>query len=328
MNKLIGIGDRSLLGTDLSLLKKCILFYDRIIVNSNDNLSLNEELEKTINEVKKELIRTNKLMEYSSILKLIAEGFITSHNQMNINLKREFTPEEKNYCDNLMKLWGDDWDNNLEMYTKNVTLRFDKSNNILMEDSEKLKKYYYSVQKAGDYRSRLFSYCSNIGSLNETYLPITQVIDWTNFSVTNQPKASIVNLIINNLPAVDMANNLDKIIEFKFDNDTISKKLGLRQWINKSSKGDFDIKELNEELEYQLNEYKMHIEYHKLKYNNKRLSILLTFPFEFIKNPMGTVSKLFDIREGKLDLVESERTAPGREFSFIHKANVLFQPSN
>ncbi len=137
---------------------------------------------------------------------------------------------------------------------------------------------------------------------------------------------SVVNLVVPRLPKPNDSTPWERIIEFRNDPDAKAPLLSLRRWIRKSVQTIDSLKEIAEELEYLIEEYRSFLRLHEIKSRAGLLEVIVTSGGEIAENLVklrfGELAKLpFKMRQQELKLLEAERNAPGHEISYIVKAN-------
>jgi hypothetical protein len=106
--------------------------------------------------------------------------------------------------------------------------------------------------------------------------------------------------------------------------------LALRRWIRKISTEEMSKAEIEEEIEWLINEFQAHIKYHKIKATTETLEALVKAPLEIIEGLVKLkLSKIpepfFALKKRQLMLMEAELNAPGKELSYIIKTREAFQ---
>jgi hypothetical protein len=142
-------------------------------------------------------------------------------------------------------------------------------------------------------------------------------------------KGKTIEVVISNLPLPSDTTPWEQILDFKKDPDSRERLLSLRQWIRDVSTGNIQQFELEEKLEYLLEKYRAHMALHKMKLYGGALQTFVTTTADAIENVVkarvGRIAKgLFEINEKRVALLEAERTAPGREVSYLIKADQTF----
>src|SRR5690606_17726888 len=106
--------------------------------------------------------------------------------------------------------------------------------------------------------------------------------------------------------------------------------LNLRRWIRKISSENLPSTEIEEEIEWLINEFQTHMKFHKMKANTETLEVIVKTPLEIIENLVKLkLSKLpeplFALKKRQITLIEAELNAPGRELAYIIKSKDAFQ---
>jgi hypothetical protein len=122
-----------------------------------------------------------------------------------------------------------------------------------------------------------------------------------------------------NIPWVDL-------IQFKNDEENITKLRSLRLWLQKSASKDNPSIILKEEIEHLLYEYQKYMKIQHKKYTTGVISSLVTSSPEIVGSLLSfnfgaAIKSLFNFRGHQLGIQEAEMAAPGREVSYISKVN-------
>ncbi len=138
-------------------------------------------------------------------------------------------------------------------------------------------------------------------------------------------KNDILELVINKLPVPSADTPWEKIIDFRNDPETQNKLLALKNWISEIPRSNFSIPEVEERLDHLTQEYRSYMELQRIKSNTGTLETIFVTTAEVVENllrlsPSKATKSLFAIRNRKIALLESEKSAPGREVAFIIKA--------
>lgn len=176
-----------------------------------------------------------------------------------------------------------------------------------------------------DYHARLTSVILEKIKPNLSITPMIENLHDTEFG----KETEVIKLIIKNLPIPSKIIPLDEILDFKSDKDNRRRYLGLVNWINKISKSNLNINEINDELEFYTLEFENRLKLEKTKYNLTNLEVIVSLPIEiienFIKLNWSKIPKsLFQFRKNKVNLLIGESKAPGREVAYLSYANEKF----
>lgn len=87
--------------------------------------------------------------------------------------------------------------------------------------------------------------------------------------------------------------------------------------------------EVEEKLEYLIDQYRKHMRLHRMKTNVGTLETVVTTGAEFLGDLMSfnwgkAAEALFSLRRRRVTLLEGELTAPGTEVAYIVKARETF----
>lgn len=166
-------------------------------------------------------------------------------------------------------------------------------------------------------------------------LPIITTLFETGYSyeLTNAKKRDVIRVVLNKLPLPDNMTPWEKIIDYRDDPDNQKNLLGLRRWIRKISTKELSKAEIEDEIEWQINEFQRHMKYHKIKANTETLEVLVKAPLEIIENLVKLkLSKLpepfFAVQKRKLMLMEAEMNNPSKELAYIIKSREAFSLKN
>jgi hypothetical protein len=202
-----------------------------------------------------------------------------------------------------------------------------KSENI--NEIQKGLDKYLQIFLNTDPRTRSFS--AIIGELeNFTTIPILKNFESFDFPAKNHGlKQDIVKLVINAMPTPNEDVSWEQILDFKSDSDSRSKFLAIRNWINEVSISNLKLNEIQEKLEYLIDQYEKHMRFHNLKSKKGILEAIVITSAEIAENlaklKVGELAKgLFSIKNKQLYLMEEEMKAPGREVAYISKARERF----
>lgn len=143
-------------------------------------------------------------------------------------------------------------------------------------------------------------------------------------------KSEVSQIVIKKLPLPSNETPWEQITDYRNDSDNQKSLLSLRRWIRKISAGNVPLVEIEEELDWLINEFQNHMRLHKIKANTETLEVFTKTPFEIIENIIKLkFSKLpepiFILKKRQIKLMEAELNAPGREIAYIIKTKEAFQ---
>ncbi len=190
------------------------------------------------------------------------------------------------------------------------------------------------VSKTNLIKEQHFSVIRLLSIIMEITNEITAVtmFPYTEYSreVPNSIKSNVAQIVINKLPLPRNDTPWEQVIDYRNDPENQNNLLGLRQWIRKISKEELSKTEIEDEIEWRINEFQNHLKFHKMKANTETLEIIVKAPLEIIENLVKLkFSKLpepfFAVKKRQINLMEAELNAPGREMAYIIKTRDTFQ---
>lgn len=194
-----------------------------------------------------------------------------------------------------------------------------------LERSEYINMLYNVI---GSLRSRLIAdYLTRIGECDACSLWHVPGKIPQSFGSLNE--GAVIQLVLTKFPLPDDSVPLERIVDFRDNPATNKMRTSLRRWIHGVVRRQMIRSEANVELEDLINQYEAAMDIAQIKYSNGRLEIVLTAMAESFENllrikPGKTIKSLFDIRRRRVNLLEAETKAPGREISLISKARKEF----
>ncbi|MFB9080576.1 hypothetical protein ACFFLS_20795 [Flavobacterium procerum] len=90
--------------------------------------------------------------------------------------------------------------------------------------------------------------------------------------------------MLTKLPVPDENVSWQQIIDCRSDPDSAARFTALRVWMQDISRQDYTRHEISERIDYLLNEYKMHLKFHKLKYAHSGMRIFVAAAADIIEN--------------------------------------------
>jgi len=114
--------------------------------------------------------------------------------------------------------------------------------------------------------------------------PIIDELKLPSKTAVTSRKAEIIKIILNFLPIPDELVSWEQILDYRNDPDSKERALSLRRWINRLSGEKLSIAEIQDEVEWLMNEYQKHMNLHKMKVNLMTLEAFVKAPLELIEN--------------------------------------------
>jgi hypothetical protein len=139
----------------------------------------------------------------------------------------------------------------------------------------------------------------------------------------------LFDLILSKFPIPNASVPLQDIVEFRKEAKTQELLLQFRYWMNKVMRSEVSPTELDDEIEFLMNEYSRCMKHAKMKYRLGTIRVIATLPAEFVENVVrlrfrNAVEAIFKLVDRKVELIEAKSSAPGRELSYILLANERF----
>ncbi len=180
---------------------------------------------------------------------------------------------------------------------------------------------------------RIFSYLTRAYSIQLRELQNIDAFPVFSISIPEDTekinKSDVIQITIKSLPVPDNRTSWEQILEFRSDSDSYSKFLALRNWMNEVSKGELSSIEIEQKLEYLIDQYQQHMKLHKMKTNAGTLQTFITTSAEVLGDLASfkwgkAAETLFALKNRKVALLEGELKSPGNEVAYIIKAQESF----
>jgi hypothetical protein len=161
----------------------------------------------------------------------------------------------------------------------------------------------------------------------EAYPVLSEIVP--QIPIPRPNKCDVVDVVINALPIPGDSTPWEQIIEYRSDPDSLSKFLALRHWMSEVARAELTPAEVEEKLEYLIDQYDRHMKFHRIKTNVGTLETVVTTGAEILGDLASfkwgkAVEALFSLKRRQVALLEGELTAPGNEVAYIVKARELF----
>jgi hypothetical protein len=147
--------------------------------------------------------------------------------------------------------------------------------------------------------------------------------------IPQSQKCDVIDVTLNSLPIPDDTVPWEQIWEYRSDPDSQRKFLALRKWMSEMARAKLTPAEMEEELEYLLDDYRSHLRLHRLQTNTGALETIVIAVAEFLEDlankRFSKIAKgFFSAKQRQIDLLQGEMNAPGREVAYIIKARGEF----
>jgi hypothetical protein len=144
-----------------------------------------------------------------------------------------------------------------------------------------------------------------------------------------QTAHDVLHIALKALPVPDETSSWEDILSFKAD---VKDKLWtFRMWLHDMSSKPQTAGELGERLDYMVRQYEIAMEMHGLKSSQSFLDVFVIAPLEIIEDLVklnwSKIAKgALSVKKRKLELLEAEMKAPGREVAYVYDAQKRFGP--
>jgi hypothetical protein len=142
-------------------------------------------------------------------------------------------------------------------------------------------------------------------------------------------KDDVIKIVLNTFPVPDESISWEQILEYRSDPDSQSKFLALRNWMNEIARSERTPAEVEEKLEYLIDQYQKHMRLHRMKTNTGTLETIITTSAEVLGDLISfkwgkAAQALFSLKHRQIALMEGELTSPGNEVAYIVNAREKF----
>ena len=146
----------------------------------------------------------------------------------------------------------------------------------------------------------------------------------------NDNNPILFKIYLNRIPVPREDTPIEKIIDFKNDSDTVYKYSKIKHWLFRIATLELSVKEIEEELNESLLDYKRHMELYKIETKYSAAEMIVVTISEVLENLMrlkwGHVAKsCFSLKRTKVRLLKEEMKAPGASVAYIAKIEEHFK---
>jgi hypothetical protein len=161
------------------------------------------------------------------------------------------------------------------------------------------------------------------------FVPVVKIKSHLGQAAETSVPGVVAQVVLNQMPAPSVDTSFEQILEFKRDPDTQLKVLALRDWMNEVGHKEQDPKELIERLDYLKSAYREHMRRAKLKVDLSVWEATTVAAADSLGNALkldwGRIAKAgFVLKHREVDLLDAESKAPGREISYLVRAEDKF----
>jgi hypothetical protein len=153
----------------------------------------------------------------------------------------------------------------------------------------------------------------------------------TGFPDTSERKltksSSLLNIGLKALPAPSEDCSWEAILEFR--QELAEKRWGFRRWLQSLAQKDRSEAEIRDDIEWTVSEYRKAMAIHKIKASQSFVDVFVICPLEIIENLVkfnwSKIAKgALSVQKRKVELMEAEMKAPGRECAYVFDARTRF----
>lgn len=172
-----------------------------------------------------------------------------------------------------------------------------------------------------DALNREKAYVRNLSDVSQ-WIPLIRHYETVKSSQNSYDKC--ISVVLQNIPTISTDVTITQLKEFKADNDAKNKFMALRNFIVSLSKEPLSTIEINERLNYLLNEYEFQLNLHKSKLERSSLQTFVVATAEILENLAtlkfsSAMKSIFHFSNADIKLQEAELGFTGREIAYIHK---------
>lgn len=233
-------------------------------------------------------------------------GLISEYTDELIRIDREkYGDKESLYYESMASVLSD-----------NFTTKDRAFNNIFVD-------FLGRFREVGQLRSRVYSIILDKKGQNAN-TPIIRN-KFHNFTSSDfSDKSPVLTVLIKKFPIPSNDFEIKRFIDFKNDPDTRLKLSRLKDWVLEISKKNYTEKEIEQKIDYLLQEYSRQLDIYRLKHNLGIVETFVTTSLEVLENLVklhfSKIAKaIFDLGKQDLNLLEAEQKMDGRELALIHK---------
>jgi hypothetical protein len=143
-------------------------------------------------------------------------------------------------------------------------------------------------------------------------------------SLFRSAPVDVSSLIIKNFPIPHPKTPIEHLLEFKSHKENKIRLFALRTWINKAYKCNEKEAIILNEIEELMENYKSALRQSQVKFS---LGTLRSVISGLLSTPKIVIDGVFEIMEGRKEILKAESIIKGTELSYIIKAQKLFAPN-
>lgn len=139
----------------------------------------------------------------------------------------------------------------------------------------------------------------------------------------------VMRVLLKGIPEPSSEVSLEQIVRFRQDSGSKNKMVAFRKWARTMVAGKTSEKELVQELDWLTHEYSEYMRIHEMKVRKSAIEVFVTTAAEAAENLVkvrwGKLARLlFSVQHTRMELLELELKAPGREIAYVVEARKEF----
>lgn len=146
-------------------------------------------------------------------------------------------------------------------------------------------------------------------------------------SVLPRTRMEVLSVALDALPSPGQDSSWESILDL--NEELHDKRWAFRRFLKTLATKEMTGPEIRDEIEWMVNEYSKAMEIHRIKASQSFVDVFIISPLEIIENLVKlNISKiakgLLAVRKRKVELLEAEMNAPGRECAYVFDARRAF----
>ncbi len=168
-------------------------------------------------------------------------------------------------------------------------------------------------------------------AINQSHIAIPVLSSFGNIPpLSKADRHDVIEIVLKALPMPSPKTPWEQILEYRNDPDIKGALSGLRKWIHEMARSDLPVAEVQDKLDWMIREYKSHVKRHRLEIDVGTVESVLTIGAEIIENITTlnlskAIKASFSLKHRKIQLLQSELSAPNQEVAFIVKTQEAFR---
>ena len=143
----------------------------------------------------------------------------------------------------------------------------------------------------------------------------------------------MINITLLQYPVINTDCDWNKVIDFKFETESILNHKKFMNWFNKLTIDSFNPKEYMQEFEFLVKEYESSLNLHKMKYKYKPITAKLLNSVEVLENIIKlnfseAIKKILNFSKEKVEYLEAKKNLQGSEIAYLFDLKKEFGDSS